>query len=98
MLLFLSYCANVLAAAPKTTVTIAPGVDMPLLNLGTCCGSDPKAGLEPWLDQGGVGIDTAFDYNDQKDIGAILEKRGLNKGAKRKILFITSKVHVGCQF
>jgi hypothetical protein len=71
MLLFLSYCANVLAAAPKTAVAflkissaralrplcahaIAPGVDMPLLSLGTCCGSDPNAGLQPRLDQRGV--------------------------------------------
>jgi hypothetical protein len=33
---------------------------MPRVNLGTCCGSDPSVGLQPWLDVGGVGIDTAW--------------------------------------
>jgi hypothetical protein len=40
------------------TVEIAPGVRMPKINLGTCCGSDPNVGLEPWFDAGGHGIDT----------------------------------------
>ena len=43
------------------TVEIAPGVMMPRINLGTCCGSQPKVGLEPWIAAGGRGIDTAYD-------------------------------------
>ena len=51
------------AAAPITpTIEIAPGVEMFRVSLGTCCGSQPKAGLAPWLAAGGRGIDTAYDY------------------------------------
>jgi hypothetical protein len=35
---------------------------MPKISLGTCCGSDPKVGLTPWLAACGsdvCGIDTA---------------------------------------
>ena len=41
-------------------VTIAPGVEMTTINLGTCCGSSPDVGLAPWLKAGGTGIDTAW--------------------------------------
>jgi len=61
---------------------------MPKISLGTCCGSDPKVGLEPWLAAGGVGIDTAFDYNDQLAIGTILK----TKKVDRKSIFITTKI------
>ena len=39
-------------------VEIAPGVQMPALSLGTCCGSEPGVGLLPWIAAGGRGIDT----------------------------------------
>jgi hypothetical protein len=42
-------------------VEIAPGVMMPSVSLGTCCGSDPKVGIPTWFKAGGVGIDTAED-------------------------------------
>lgn len=77
-----------LAAADSTTKEIAPGIMMPRVNLGTCCGSDPKVGYGPWLDAGGVGVDTATSYNDQKDIAAQIKA----KGTSRDQLFITSKV------
>jgi hypothetical protein len=55
-------CMLVVAtAAIGKTVEIAPGVIMPSINLGTCCGSDPKVGVPSWLDAGATGIDTAFD-------------------------------------
>jgi diketogulonate reductase-like aldo/keto reductase len=79
------------SAAVGKTVEIAPGVIMPSINLGTCCGSDPKIGLGPWLDAGATGIDTAFDYHDQVDIAAILKQRKV----KRETLFITTKVPAG---
>ena len=47
------------------TVEIAPGVFMPKLNLGTCCGSGPAVGMPAWFHAGGAGIDTAFDYLDE---------------------------------
>ena len=48
------------ATADSNTVVLNNGVVMPRVNLGTCCGSDPDAGLPSWIAAGGVGIDTAF--------------------------------------
>jgi len=77
--------------ASDKTVTIAPGVNMPKINLGTCCGSQPSVGLKPWLDAGGVGIDTAYDYKDQVDIQKVLA----GYPVKREDLFILSKIPAG---
>jgi len=79
------------AAPLNKTVTIAPGVEMTTVNLGTCCGSDPKVGLGPWLKAGGVGIDTAYDYFDQPAIGAILKSLNISRSS----VFITSKIPAG---
>lgn len=56
------------ASAVTKTVTLNDGTVMPSVNLGTCCGSDPKVGLLPWLNAARpvmgaapVGIDTAWD-------------------------------------
>lgn len=70
------------------TKEIAPGVHMPVISLGTCCGSDPSVGVGPWLAAGGTGIDTAYNYNDQPAI----QKQIAASGAKREDLFITTKV------
>jgi hypothetical protein len=45
----------VAAGINTSSVEIAPGVVMPSVNLGTCCGSKPSAGLQGWLDAGGRG-------------------------------------------
>jgi len=79
-------------AALGPTVEIAPNVHMPTLNLGTCCGSEPKIGLDPWLGAGGNGIDTAWDYHDQVDIKAVLAQ---HPEIKREALFVTTKVPAG---
>lgn len=86
------------AAAPpavggETTVEIAAGVRMPRISLGSCCGSEPSVGLAPWLAAGGVGIDTAWDYNmpnytTQRDIAAVLR----DNAVPRESVFITTKV------
>ena len=73
-------------AAP--TVEIAPGVEMPALNLGTCCGSKPSVGVLPWFAAGGVGIDTAWDYFDQGDVGKALKASGRD----RNQYFVLTKV------
>ena len=78
-----------LAAAQSSvplTVTIAPGVQMPRMNLGTCCGSDPAVGVKPWLAAGGVGIDTANDYHDQPKIATAVAD------LPRDRYFVTTKV------
>ena len=45
-----------------------------------------------WLDAGGRGIDTAFDYGDQTDIATVLKA---NPDIKREDLFILTKVPAG---
>ena len=72
---------------PKS-VQIAPGVQFPSINLGTCCGSDPKVGIPDWIAAGGVGIDTSNDYSSTGGIAGTLV------GAPRDSYFLTSKVHV----
>jgi diketogulonate reductase-like aldo/keto reductase len=79
------------SAALDKTVTLNNGVEMTTVNLGTCCGSDPSVGLAPWLKAGGIGIDTAFDYNDQEAIGKILKQEKI----PRESVFITSKIPAG---
>ena len=81
------------------TTTIAPGVHMPWVNLGTCCGSDPNIGVAPWLAASSAlfaqphiaGIDTAFDYDDQKAIAAQLKGAAGGQGARGRV-FITTKI------
>ena len=79
------------------TTSIARGVDMPWVSLGTCCGSDPGVGVVPWLTTSrgrfGLpisGIDTAFDYNDQAVIATQLAAAG--KAGVRSAVFITTKI------
>ena len=79
------------------TTPIAPGVHMPWVSLGSCCGSDPAVGVAPWLhasaktyNQPVAGIDTAFDYNDQKVIAARLAATR----TPRESVFITTKIKV----
>ena len=92
--------ADAYASPPSRgwTTTIAPGVHMPWVNLGTCCGSDPNIGVAPWLAASSAlfaqphiaGIDTAFDYDDQKAIAAQLKRAG-GQGARGRV-FITTKI------
>lgn len=78
------------SAAPfGKLVALNNGVMMPTINLGTCCGSKPSVGLPPWLAAGGVGIDTAFDYEDQADIKTIIATR------PRSSYFVTTKMPAG---
>jgi diketogulonate reductase-like aldo/keto reductase len=75
------------AAPEPATVEIAPGVFMPKLNLGTCCGSDPAVGMPAWFQAGGAGIDTAFDYLDETVIAPLLNGHTDS--------FITTKIPAG---
>ena len=88
--LTLTLAAASLPGGPAT-VLIAPGVHMPRLNLGTCCGSDPTVGVKAWFAAGGTGIDTAWDYKDQPAIAAQLRASGKKRGA----YFLTTKVPAG---
>lgn len=52
-------------------------------------------GLLSWLTAGGVGIDTANDYNDQGAIGDILNPYIAKHSLKRSDFFITTKIPAG---
>ena len=69
---------------PPTTVTIAPGVEMPLLNMGVV------RNHSVWLSLGGRGLDTALTYGqqDQQDVGRAVRESGLD----RSEVFVTTKV------
>lgn len=76
------------ARGSKTTITIAPGVEMPLANLGGV--SSAPSNYSAWLDVGGRGIDTALTYGDatQKSVAAAMAATSV----ARKDIFLTSKV------
>lgn len=83
------------AFATLPTKEIAPGIDFPVVNIGTwLAGSKTEDAHEiskNWLAQGFRGIDTALIYNDQKDIAAAIQESGI----PREDIFITSKIP-GC--
>lgn len=69
-----------------TSVPIAPGVDMPLVNLGGV--HSHPSNYSAWLKLGGTGLDTALMYGDdvQLDMGNAMA------AVPRETLFVTSKV------
>jgi len=81
------------AAATMETKTIAPGVEMPKVSIGTwVSGStkkeDPKEIVSNWLSLGFRGVDTALIYLDQKDVAKAIAESGV----AREDIFITSKI------
>jgi diketogulonate reductase-like aldo/keto reductase len=77
------------------TKEIAPGVQMPIVNIGTWVGGSVKpvdhnayAITSNWLALGGRGVDTALIYNDQ----ARVAKAIADSGIARKDIFITTKI------
>jgi len=91
--------AFVVAATGKVNVPtkeIAPGVQMPIVNIGTWtsdghAGEDASKIVGNWLGQGGRGIDTALVYMDQAQIAKTIAASGV----KREDIFITTKIP-GC--
>lgn len=85
------------AAAVMETKTIAPGVDMPKVSIGTwVSGStvareDPKEIVSNWLSLGYRGVDTALVYFDQRQVAEAIAESGVD----RKDVFITTKIP-GC--
>lgn len=80
------------AATATTTITLNDGHTMPIVNLGTCCGSKPSVGLPVWLaaqTAGLAGVDTAFDYMDQDKIAKVIA------GRPRSSIFVTTKLPAG---
>mmetsp|Transcript_17230 Transcript_17230/g.37976 ORF Transcript_17230/g.37976 Transcript_17230/m.37976 type:complete len:279 (-) Transcript_17230:21-857(-) len=87
----LSVLASLAAAAVIPTKPVAPGVDMPLISLGTggpSIGTDVSGFTAMWLEKGFKGIDTANGYKDQPYVAKAISEAGMD----RKDLFITTKV------
>lgn len=73
--------------------TIAPGVEMPAVNLGH---PDDEGGSETasaalWLSLGGRGIDTAYNYHNQDEVATAVGT-AISKGMNRSSIFITTKI------
>ena len=80
-------------------VTIAPGVHMPLISNGAVTlhtdssSSDVETlALLRWFDHGGRGIDTAWDYGNQRSVGWALRN---TSASVRSSLFVTTKIPCG---
>ncbi|XP_017757416.1 PREDICTED: alcohol dehydrogenase [NADP(+)]-like [Eufriesea mexicana] len=79
------------------TVKLLSGYDMPVVGLGTWQAKpeEIKNAVTTALKVGYRHIDTAFNYNNEEAIGAVL-KEWFENGGKREDLFITSKLpHYG---
>lgn len=78
-------------------VTIADGVEMPLINMGGVMASYSNGTYSSnhtlWLELGGRGIDTALMYSDavQREVGAAV-KWGVSAGIPREEIFVATKV------
>ena len=72
-----------LLAAGVSRVQVAPGVLMPLVSLGS-------GNHTAWIQLGGRGLDTAYDYGDASriELGAAVRSSGVS----RSELFVTDKV------
>eukprot|EP01062_Namystynia_karyoxenos_P002541 TRINITY_DN1088_c0_g1_i8.p2 TRINITY_DN1088_c0_g1~~TRINITY_DN1088_c0_g1_i8.p2 ORF type:complete len:300 (+),score=134.41 TRINITY_DN1088_c0_g1_i8:91-900(+) len=89
----LAAAAVAAAFAAVPTKEIAPGVNMPIINLGTWQKgngkpSDPSVGVPEWIRQGGTGLDCAYDYFNQGKVAEAVASTGV----ARDKLFITTKV------
>ena len=80
--------AFAMATPIPTTVEIAPGVNMPYINLGGV--HSHPSNYSAWLELGGVGLDSALMYGDdvQLHMGDAIKASAV----PREKLFVTSKV------
>ncbi|KAG8463696.1 hypothetical protein KFE25_003969 [Diacronema lutheri] len=77
------------APAHGWAVEIAPGVFMPYVSLGhPDDNSSTAADVEMWLREGGVGLDTAWNYHNQPLVATGIER---SKRARESI-FVTTKI------
>ena len=94
--LLLSFTSPAAATIPK--VEIAPNVFLPMLTMGGVvqAGYPDPSNYSLWLDLGGRGFDSAWEYGTQPAIAAAIKASGL----PRSEIFITTKIpgsiHNGC--
>ena len=84
--------SNTGLSLPTPAAVIAPGVEKPLVSLGTGGGmvgnrSVVEEAVATWFSVGGTGIDTAIDYENDDLVGAALEGSGI----LRERVFLTTK-------
>lgn len=79
------------------TVTIAPGVFMPLVGLGTWQYNDTTAysAMCTAFELGYTYVDTAWGYGNEKGVGDALAHCWFGKGRKREDLFLMTKIPGG---
>lgn len=87
-----TYCSGVLHYSP--TVTIAPGVHMPIIGLGAAhFGDSTTQTVLDWIKAGGRAIDTSADYGRGQHTAERLTGRAIaQSGIARDELFLTSKI------
>eukprot|EP00929_Paragymnodinium_shiwhaense_P054588 TRINITY_DN27367_c0_g1_i1.p1 TRINITY_DN27367_c0_g1~~TRINITY_DN27367_c0_g1_i1.p1 ORF type:complete len:317 (-),score=50.94 TRINITY_DN27367_c0_g1_i1:63-1013(-) len=86
-LLLTRVCVQAAASVPSE-VEIAPGVHMPIINLGGV--HSHPSNYSAWLELGGTGLDTALMYGDDVQV-AVGDAIQASKIPRSK-LFVTSKV------
>jgi hypothetical protein len=85
-----------MAVIPR--VDVAPGVALPMLTMGGVVqpGYPDPSNYSLWLELGGRGFDSAWEYQTEKSIAAAIRASGL----PRSEVFVTSKIpgslHGGC--
>ncbi len=72
----------------RRDVAIAPGVLMPMIGLGTWSLNDPYVAVRTALDLGYRHLDTAFQYQNEGEIGRALR----DSGVPREDIFVTTKI------
>mmetsp|Transcript_11563 Transcript_11563/g.25688 ORF Transcript_11563/g.25688 Transcript_11563/m.25688 type:complete len:286 (+) Transcript_11563:51-908(+) len=93
MKLFATGCALAAAKLDIPTKEIRPGVHMPVVSIGTWVQGSKEtenstAIVGAWMDLGGRGVDTAWDYFDQPAVAKAIADHGVD----RKDVFITTKI------
>ena len=78
--------ASFAGEAPMPHVIIRPGISMPVVGLGSCCGT---YNVTAWIEMGYRHIDTSCDYGSQPAIGTAVRASGV----PRSQFFITSKIN-----
>jgi len=76
------------------TITIAPGVDMPIIANGYSpftANDNTTTALEQWFRVGGRAVDTAFEYSNEPWVGNAV-RAAVASGLSRKEIFVITKI------
>lgn len=77
-----------MSIAGQREVEIAPGVQLPMVGLGTWSLDDPYATVRTALDLGYRHVDTAFQYRNESEVGRAIR----DSGVPRECVFVTTKI------